>query len=177
MKCLFTISIILFSLASAASNKMDMACVTEFPSTSFVVREAADTVIVEIFNHNGPQYRPVYDGVVTPNDLGTIAKRANVVSKLPTILRFEWPRTKCEYHGPLVKSCMGTTDEQDVNGFKVSGWSFTSSEVTEKTFAGDFKSHKVAVHFSVDGSSYSVPMTYQEHDCEPNRYFRKNILQ
>ncbi|KHD88316.1 MAG: hypothetical protein OM95_09205 [Bdellovibrio sp. ArHS] len=176
MKCLFTISIILFSLASAAANKMDMACVTEYPSTSFVVRESGNSVIVEIFNHNGPQYRPVFEGLVTPHDVSIIAQRASVVGKLPTILRFEWPREKCEYVGPLVKSCMGITDGQDINGAKVSGWAFSSAEIREKNFAGDFMYHKVAVQFDVDKVSYSIPMTYHGEDCQPDRFFRKHLL-
>jgi len=177
MQNLLFLFISLFSLASFAADKMDMACMTEFPSTTFVVREQGDTVIVEVFNHNGPQYMPVFDGVATPNDMALLQSKANVQSKLYTIQRFEWPRSRCKIEDKMVKTCMGNTDEQDQNGLKVKGWSFSSSEVTEKSFAGTYTSYKLSVDFSIDGKSYSIPMKYSPNECYEDVFFDKLTAQ
>lgn len=165
-KLLFSV-ISCFSLTSLASEKMDMTCVTEFPTTSFVIREIGDRVNVQVIHHNGSQYMPIFDGLATPHDLTTLAARAKVLTSLPTHQTFEWPRTKCEIQEEMIQTCMGSTDTQELNGHQVSAWSLSSSWSTEKTAYGKFNSRKVNLNITVDGQSYSIPMKYSEEECTP----------
>ncbi|MBV2168160.1 MAG: hypothetical protein KUL82_05575 [Bdellovibrio sp.] len=176
MKTLLLICTFLFPLASFASDKMDMACVTEFPTTSFVVREVGDTVVVEVFHHNGTGYMPIFDGLATPNDIATLAARAQTLASLPTVQRYEWPREKCETQDDMIESCFGLTDAQEMNGHKVKAWAFSSSLVMEKSFAGKFNSRKVVLDIDVDGKSFSVPMKYAENECSPYLQMRSTTL-
>ncbi|WP_374029991.1 hypothetical protein [Bdellovibrio bacteriovorus] len=168
MKNLFILATLLFSLDSFASGKMEMACITEYPTTSFLIREVNSTVIVEVFHHNGPKYMPIFDGVATPNDVSLLAQKASVLTSLPTILRFEWPRSKCAIQNGLIMNCLGSTEAQDINGHKVKAWSFHSSETVDTSFAGKYLSYKLALDLDIDGQSYSVPMKYQEAECAPD---------
>ncbi|MEK2646149.1 hypothetical protein [Bdellovibrio sp. BCCA] len=158
-----------------AAGKMDMTCITEFPTTSFAIREVGDIVIVEVFHHNGPRYMPVFDGLATPSDIAKINAKAQTLTALPTIQRFEWPRSKCQIQGTMIESCFGTTDEQDQNGFKVKGWSFYSSLVTEKSFAGTYNSYRLALDLTIDGQSYSMPMKYAENECSPESLMAREL--
>lgn len=176
MKTLLLICTFLSSLTSFASDKMDMACVTEFPTTSFVVREDGDTVIVEVFHHNGTGYMPIFDGLATPNDIATLASQAQTLASLPTVQRYEWPRTKCDIQDEMIESCFGSTDTQEMNGRKVKAWAFSSSWVMEKSFAGKFNSRKVVLNIDVDGKSFSVPMKYAENECSPYLQMRSTTL-
>nr|WP_295900812.1 hypothetical protein [uncultured Bdellovibrio sp.] len=163
------------SASATAAGKMNMTCITEFPTTSFAIREVGDTVIVEVFHHNGPRYMPVFDGLATPSDIAKLNAKAQTLTALPTIQRFEWPRSKCRIQGTMIESCFGTTEEQDQNGFKVKGWSFYSSLVTETSFAGTYNSYKLALDLTIDGQSYSMPMKYAENECSPDSLMAREL--
>lgn len=165
MKQLFFLIISFVSLVASASQKMDLSCVTEYPSTSFFIREVDNTVIVEVFHHNGTGYMPIFDGLLTPNDVSMVNDQAQLLRKLPTSQRFEWPREKCESQGTMIFSCFGNTEEQIQNGHKVKGWSFYSSALSETNFVGSYKYYKLNLSLTIDGKTYSMPMKYGENEC------------
>lgn len=175
MKILFVAVISLFSFYSYANQQMNMTCTTEYPSTSFFVREVDKTVIVEIFHHNGTGYMPIFDGLATPNDMSTLTAKAKLLQELPTSLRFEWPREMCDIQGDMIFSCIGATDVQNHNGHKVSGWSFYSSHLTEKNFAGTYTYYKLSLSITVDGGNYEMPMKYGEQECSPEVFSAKKV--
>lgn len=158
------------ALNAVAGQKMDMACVTEYPTTSFFIREVDSTVIVEVFHHNGTGYMPIFEGLLTPNDVDNITQKAAVLRKLPATQRFEWPREKCEVQDSMVQSCFGPTEVQDQNGLKVKSWGFYSTFNSEKSFIGKTNSYKLALDLSIDGTSYYMPMKYNENECAPEAY-------
>ncbi len=159
--------ILSFSPLSFATETMDMTCVTEFPTTSFVIRDAGDKVSLQVFNHNGNQYMPIYDSLVTPHDLALLSAKAKVLLKLPETMKFEWPKEKCERQDEMIQTCMGITDEQEHNGTKVQAWSFGTSWATDKTAYGKFNYRKVSLHLTIDKQDYSIPMKYSESECGP----------
>ena len=120
------------------------------------------------------QYMPIFDGLATPNDVPVIAERAAVLSSLGTYLRFEWPLKKCRVIDTLVEYCMGSTENQEINGHKVSAWSFDTSLHVDKNFAGKFTSHKVNLSLEVDDKDYYIPMKYAEGECSNQDVFKKS---
>lgn len=119
-----------------AAEKIDFSCVTGIPTTSFVVREAADKVAIEIIHHNGTAYMPIFEGIATPSDLSVLSERAELLSSLGDYLRFEWPRSQCKKDddGDLIAECLGSVETQEISGHKVLAWMFDSSLVMEKSF-------------------------------------------
>lgn len=170
MKHLLFALIAVFSLSTFAGQKMDMSCVTEYPTTSFFIREVDSTVIVEVFHHNGTGYMPIFEGLLTPNDVDNIAQKASIIKKLPATQRFEWPREKCEVQDTMVQSCFGPTEIQDQNGFKVKSWGFYSTYNSEKSFIGKTNTYRLTLDLSIDGTSYSMPMKYNANECAPEAY-------
>lgn len=167
MKSLVFFCLSLFSLAAQSAEKMDMTCVTEFPTTSFVIRELNDKVTLQILNHNGSVYMPIFDGLATPNDMSQLVSKANLLRKLPSIMTFEWPREKCEIQDEMIQGCMGSTTTQELNDVEVSAWAFSSAWSVDKTVYGKFNSRKVTLNLTVEGQSHSIPMKYQEEECAP----------
>ncbi|QDK38522.1 hypothetical protein [Bdellovibrio sp. NC01] len=153
------------AIASQQQLPMTLLCMTEIPTTSFVVRDVDDTTVVEVFHHNGVKYMPIFDGIATPNDVPTLATKGDVLTTLGSYMRFEWPRAKCKKQDDLVSNCFGSTDEQDINGHKVKAWNFDTSLVMEKTYSGKYNSYKVSLNLDVDGESLSVPMKYDQSEC------------
>jgi hypothetical protein len=55
MKVYFVLLLSLTNLAFAAP--INMACITEFPTTSFIAETEGDELIVKVIHHNGVGYR------------------------------------------------------------------------------------------------------------------------
>lgn len=165
MKNLTTLLLLLLPSFSWAEDKLNLTCVTEIPTTSFFVKDNGESVSVEMFNHNGTSYMPIFDGLATPNDLRLLKQKAKVLSSLGNNLHFNWPRAKCTEQEDLVQQCFGSTEVQKINGHNVKAWSFNSSLVMEKTAMGKFNSYKLILNLDVDGNSYYIPMKYSENEC------------
>ncbi|MEN0060173.1 MAG: hypothetical protein AAGB31_15145 [Bdellovibrio sp.] len=157
--------IFLIPLSTWAAEKMDMTCMTPFPTTSVQVQDQDGKVIVEFYQHNGTQFMPISDSLITPYDVPSLLEQAKVLTGIPSYLRFEWKRGQCKIEDELVIFCMGTTEEQTYNEQKISAWSFSSSINVAKTFAGKFTSHRVALDLRVNNKDYVLPMRYEEGEC------------
>ncbi|MDG0815873.1 hypothetical protein [Bdellovibrio svalbardensis] len=175
MKRLAIATILFLASFAQAEEKMDLLCMTEFPSTSFVVRDIEDTTVLEVFHHNGTKYMPIFDGVATPNDVAILSEKAQILSSLGEYMRFEWPRDKCKKQEDLVSQCAGSTEVQEIEGHKVKAWHFDSELVMEKTSVGKFNSYKLTLNLDVDGKSLSIPMKYNERECTDQMTMRASL--
>lgn len=170
MKSAFLLSSLFFSslAAMAAPNSMNMICVTEVPTTSFVVEESGDKLVVDVIHHNGAEYAPIFDSAVTPSDLTTLATHAKLIKDLGTHQRFEFPKDKCKKDDTLIVSCIGDTPVQTINGRKVEAWGFYTSQQVDKSSYGKFSYTKVTLSMEVDDVDVKIPMRYYEGDCSEN---------
>ena len=177
MKKLLILSALLLSQLAHADDKFQLLCTTEFLTTSFVIRDIDPNItVVEVFNHNGTAFMPIFDGVATPTDLSTLTARAKTLTDLGSYLRFEWPKDKCKKTDDLVEECFGSTELQDINGHKVKAWAFDSSYVTEKSMAGKFNSYKLVLNLEIDGDTYAVPMRYADTECTDQATMTNPVL-
>lgn len=168
-RIIFT-SLMLLSTGVRA-QEIKMTCVTEFPTTSYFIRETDKKVVVEIFHHNGTEYSVVSDGLVTPHDLPLINQRAQWLTALGTFLRFEWPREKCEVQGDMLFSCMSFSEPQIINGHKVRSWSVYTTLESQQSFAGTYEYRRLNVGIEVDGQTVPIAMKYAANECHPEAYF------
>ncbi len=175
MKTLALASVLFLTQFSHAAEKINLLCMTEIPTTSFVVRDVEENTVVEVFHHNGTKYMPIFDGVATPNDVPTLVQKAQILSDLGNYMRFEWPREKCKKQEDLVSECFGSTEVQDLYGHKVKAWLFDSSLLMEKSLAGKFNSYKVTLNLDVDGQSLSIPMKYDVSECTDQLTMRASL--
>lgn len=161
---LLTALLSLIVSAGASAAPMNMACVTEHPTTSFVGVTENDTITFHLIHHNGVKYMPVWSNVLTPNDLPVIQEAANVLSELGNHLTFTMPEKSCEVDGFMI-NCFGTQPAQVINGHKVSLWSVYTKFDTETSFAGEYNYIWSSMGLDIDGKTYWVPMKYSNYEC------------
>ncbi|MBC7714198.1 MAG: hypothetical protein H7177_12715 [Rhizobacter sp.] len=158
----------LFSLLTSSSllaTPVNMACVTEYPTTSFIAMTDGDTINFRLFHHNGVQFMPIWSNVITPNDLPMLNEVAQVLSDLGTDLNFSMPVDSCEVQDGFLINCFGNQPAIDINGHKVALWSVYTKQDTETSFAGEFSNVWTSMAIDVDGKSYYLPMKYSEFEC------------
>lgn len=151
-----------------ASGDILLTCVTEWPTTSFVVSTEGEEVVARVIHHNGSGYAPAFSGTFTPNDLKLLAERGELVKKMKNDMTFRWPKSKCKKLGtPLVFQCFGTDDVQEgEGGAKIAPFALYSTSKTEDGIAGHFDWISVAMTFDVDGAhGASIEMTYPKNGC------------
>lgn len=165
MKKMLVLASLFLSSTSWAKTPINMACVTEWPTTSFVAFTEADTITVRLIHHNGTKYMPVWNNVITPNDIPIITEAANTLAELGSDLEFKMPASACEKLDGMLISCFGTQPPQDINGHKVSLWSVYTSESFDRSFAGEYAYVYTSLALDVDGKTYYVPMKYGSHEC------------
>lgn len=150
-----------------------LACSDEKPSLGFVVRELTDspeTIVTELFLFQGTQHIPV-GSFPRANNLEELKKRAELLSKLPTYLRIEWPRTDCIDKGPFLISCEGQTATTNYEGVSVKAWKMNTVLGLEATTKEETMSVKINLSLNINGEDVLVPLYYEAGSCTSEYIF------
>lgn len=161
MKLLISALILISTQALAAP--INMACVTEFPTTSFVAETDGDDLVVKVIHHNGVGYMPLHGGVVTPNDLAVLSRKAENLGRLGDFYTLRWKSAKCGLIGSFL-SCYGGEDTQ-IGDAKVSPWALYTSAHRSESNLGVFESMEVGLMLDIDGTTESFSMKYEKNEC------------
>jgi hypothetical protein len=151
--------------ADASEPPIKMICVTEFPTTSFEIKQIGDKVQVHLVHHNGPKYAPFHDAILVPNDLDEMKAQADTIQKLGDEWVFNFKRSDCKALSETFFSCQGRADSFDKNGLKVSPWSLSVSDIEQKNMSGTYTLKKVSLNFSVNGKDLLISSNYQPGEC------------
>jgi hypothetical protein len=154
----------LIALTSLNSFAIDIGCVTEQPTTTFIAETADDYVQFQLIHHHGVGYAPVWSSLITLNDIPTIQKRAELLAELGDYLKFSMPAKNCQLNG-MKLNCFGSQPPIEMNGHKVSLWSVYTSEVHESSHAGDYDYITTNLALDIDGETAFVPMKYANYEC------------
>ncbi|MBY0415327.1 MAG: hypothetical protein K2Q18_14240 [Bdellovibrionales bacterium] len=155
-----------FALSSNVfATPVNLACVTEYPTTSFVAFTEENSVIFKFIHHNGVKYMPIWSSVITPNDLSTLNDVASVLTELGDMLVFNMPEKNCSPMEGMLLNCFGAQPAIEINGHQVSLWAVYSKEMVETSFAGSFSYIGTNLAIDVDGKSYHIPMKYSDYEC------------
>lgn len=149
--------------------KMDMICVTEFPTTSFIVEQNQDWVSVRVLHHNGPQYAPISNSLITLKDLEALKVQAEFIQSLGNQMDLKWKRSACNADRSDYFQCVGGAEDAVINKISIHPWALTVTEVEEKTLWGTYKKKNVSLRFSTGADStrkdFQITMDYSEGDC------------
>lgn len=149
---------------------IELTCVTEFPTTSFIVKQAEDGyVYARMIQHNGTKYMPIFSGIIVPNDLPMLAEKAERLQKLATDMTFRWPAKNCVKHDDFRFECFGTDDSKEVNGTRIAPFALYTGRVKHDNIAGRYEELRVGMDFSVGERSQTddVEMSYPSGFCVP----------
>ena len=160
---LFIISI--FFVQAQEPRLAGYSCVTEFPTTSYILEVAKSKVTLDVIHHNGIEHAPVFRGIITPNYEKTLRQSREYMTKMGTQFQVEFD----------IKNCSNLTREQitcyepkptKIGSLEVQNYYFTAYKNTNKNIYGEFKDVQVELQYRVKGWGYSIPMEFQERDCQ-----------
>ncbi len=172
MRTILTLLAISVSAATAHAAEypeIKLTCVTESPTTSFVIQSQGKELVARVLHHNGARYAPAISGIYTPNDLPTLSRRAKAVEKMKDDMTFRWPLSKCKKHDEFRFECLGTEDVQEgVGGAKIAPFALYTTRVKEEGLAGTYEYLMVTMSFDVDEQrDPSIEMKYPKENCIP----------
>jgi hypothetical protein len=162
---LFLSSAVLVSMQSAQANGVFAQCVTESPTTSFLVQTVGEKVQVDVYHHNGIQYAPFWNTIIVPNDLENIKVHSDLVMKLNPHMTAFWKKSDCNLISAENFVCIGTAEKMKVNGIEIDPWAVYSSQHSEASFAGEFKHTEIAFRFYVGQIAHQFVMKYGPGEC------------
>ena len=165
------IALILALFIQSNAFAIDFGCVTEYPTTTFIAQTVDDYVQLQLIHHNGVKYAPVWQSLITMNDISTITEHANRLADLGDHLKFSMPAEKCQMNGVQL-NCFGFQPTVIINGHEVSLWAAYTSEQTDSSHAGDYSYVTTTLALDIDGKTHFVPMKYASYECFNG--FKKN---
>lgn len=164
MKKILAMSLLSLLIHAQAAD-LNLGCVTETPTTTFVAETRNGVVQFDLYHHNGVKFMPIHSGVITPNDLGTLSDRASLLADLGDHLSFTMPAESCQVEGSLFH-CFGSQPSQEIGGHKVNIWAAYSVTSEEKSMgAGQWNYVTTNLAIEVDGQTLFLPMKYFENEC------------
>ena len=167
MKLFFSFSLaLLLSLSATAAEPVKLTCITELPSTSFIVETKDDKVSMRVIHHHGAKYAPISTGLVTNADLTQLKNRAEIITALGDSFSVDWERSNCHFHdvGGL-PSCTNGSARQ-VGKLKIEGFGFISFAVKTHLWDYVFNEINIRFYFTSNGQRYEMPMTFQASECQ-----------
>lgn len=164
MKLIVTTLLILVANAAMAIPKL--SCVTGLPTTSFLLIEKENSVELTTIHHNGTQYAPIYNGVVTPSDFNLLKKTADFFEKLGDRFVINFKKEDCRLEEDKFYTCF-LNDEFEVAGVKLKNAYFTTSESIDRIPDFEFKNTKVNLYLRLNNvEEYKLSMNYYMDDCK-----------
>lgn len=165
MKRLIVATIALLHTPSALAAPFELYCVTEIPSTSFLIKEHDGKLEARVIHHSGAKYAVMFSGMITPMDLETLKPRAKTTEKLPADATFFWPLENCKFHENMRFECFGTNDVKTIGGVKLEPFSLDSAIMDHDNIAGKYRELEISFGVRVDGADTTVSMQYQIAAC------------
>lgn len=166
--------------APPPESYINMICVSEFPTTSFLIEQTKDELDVRVIHHNGSGYVPFRDALIVPNDLPLIQSHAQLISKLGNEWNFKWPRKSCNADSPMFFQCIGDAQSFETNGIRIQPFAISVSDMDYRSIWTNFSQKNVRLSFYAgdDKQTYDVTMNYSPHECVDgtNPAARKKLL-
>jgi hypothetical protein len=149
------------------AKPFQLGCMTEHPSTTFVIQEKEDFMEALIVHHHGSAFAPVLNGIALYRDLPIIMEQSKAVLKMQREMTFRWPMKKCKIRDDIKFECFGSDDVQEgLDGAKLKPFALYTSKITEDTLVGKWDSVSIRFTFSTDsGESSAVDMKYPMEGC------------
>jgi hypothetical protein len=167
MISIFSIFLQLWLALTAEAKPYQLGCMTEHPSTTFVIQEKEDFMEALIVHHHGSAFAPVLNGIALYRDLPIIMEQSKSVLKMKREMTFRWPMKKCKIRDEIKFECFGSDDVQEgLDGAKLKPFALYTGKITDDTFVGKWDSVSIRFSFSTDtGESSAVDMKYPMEGC------------
>lgn len=162
MMLIWIFSAITFFTGSA-DFRTRLSCATDHPTTSYALIESKDSIELQILHHNGVQYMPIHQGLITIADLQTFQKDAELFSQMGTGFSVHFLKSECK----VTSEDWSCLKKQPVQLGKLQAKSihfsiYDKQVITKKSTAN----YKVAqINIVVGFYSHTLPMEYSPTNC------------
>ncbi|MGE3758695.1 MAG: hypothetical protein AB7H97_13115 [Pseudobdellovibrionaceae bacterium] len=173
MRFSFLISILLFSNSIFANTvdsgkeegvAVNLKCVTEMPTTSYLASTEGEKVKVTMIHHNGTKYMPIYSGNLTPSDIPEMQKRSEILQKLGERVEIVFEKKNCNRYGAGLYSC-GMGQIESKSGIKVESVGLLTRVSTDRLYDIVFEKNTVSLTVYIDGRNYSIDNDFYFNTC------------
>lgn len=150
-----------------APKAITASCVTEIPTTSFILETQGDTLVVQVNHHHGTKFVPISSTLVTGSDLPRLNELALMMSHLGDSAVYRFPIQGCKFPDPADTALFVCFPGQRtrVNGMTVEPWTVYTVRRTETSFAGAYEKLLIQMILQIDGQAYSFGMEYAPSEC------------
>lgn len=149
-------------------KELDILCITEYPTTSFISFQEGSRLRVRFVNSNGVGYMPIHSGLVTINDIETLKKRAEVLKNIADVNEFYLNMEDCEVFKDGTFRCRGRTSFPGVNGEQIKVFSLSSNKQLIAFSDYHYVATDILLGLEIDKETYFITMTYTADECGIN---------
>ncbi len=166
----FCLGLVAHSMASATEivpKNMDLLCVTEFPTTSFIGETVEGRLKVQLINSNGVNYMPIHSGLLTIADVELLKQRAEVLKNVGDLAEFSFDLKNCTVYEDQTFRCSNGSEFSGVNGDKISVQSLNSSKQTTHYMGMSFPKTQIQLYVMINNEMLQIAMDYHSnHECK-----------
>lgn len=165
MKKIFC-SVLLWAPAMAfAVPQIQFKCLSNPPTTSFVVETKNDVVTMTMIQSNGSRYMPIFNGTVTPNDFPFLQSEADFLTQVPDNSKFNWASANCKDNGNSVYECWRGS-AITLGKLAIDSFLFYTHRMSEKVFDTQVDWYRVTLSLEKDNRFHDIVMDFSNTDCE-----------
>jgi hypothetical protein len=163
----FVLSLFLsvFALSAQQPEKMNVVCITEIPTTSFIGETEKGKIKFRLVNSFGVKYMPISTSLITFNDLNTIQQRGQALQVLGKESEFEFDLKRCQSFNDGNFSCLGNDKFKTESGEEVEAIQISSSRHSVKFYDMKFEQFQISASFKIRGESQDMMMRYGPGEC------------
>lgn len=146
-------------------KEMEIRCITEPLSTSFIAHSDQEKLKVRLINSNGVEYMPISSTLITSHDLESLKRRAEALKNLGSVSEFEFDLSQCTVFSDNNFMCYGKHQFKVGNGEVIEAASFSSRFHTTKSMGYIYEQTEISASFKIKGEEYDVMMKYSPEEC------------
>ncbi len=172
-KILLILSLIGFqSFATTQSQEMtpknlDLLCMTETPSTSFIGATDQGRFHVQLVNSFGVDNMPIHSGLVTIADVEQLKKRAEILKNVGDSAQFSFDLKNCTVYADKTFNCTQGSDFTGVNGEKIQAYGLSSTLSTMSFMGIKMSKTQIRLYLIIQNESHFVSMDYySDSECK-----------
>lgn len=151
------------SVSFAADFRTRFSCATYHLTTSYALIEHTDSFELQVMHHNGAEFMPIHQGLITAYDLTLLKEKAALFQKMGTRYAITFKKEKCSNTNDEW-SC-SKNEPLTIGDLDVKSLFFSLSKLLVIHSMGQTEYKEARFSIVVGNNSYTIPMQYTSDNC------------
>jgi hypothetical protein len=144
---------------------MNVLCISEMPTTSFIGFSNEDSIGVRLVNSNGVDYMPISSNLVTIKMVPTLQKSAELLKNIGEEKELIFKLKDCKIYPDETFLCFSKQKITGDDGQLIDVVSLSSSKSQINSMGIEYKRVQITVRFKINDENHEVSMNYQPVEC------------